>query len=602
MRERRGIFRQYVKTLAFTAGALVAVAGAALTGLAYQTNQKHIANFQVLELRLVQARLAVLFDNIERHLIFISSIPWTSPSLSLDDRALEYRQALTLLQAVMNLRLFDASGIEILAVARNQPTRRMSGEQIDSAIVAKALATRAPVFSLVKANSANLQPYVDLAIADKSSTAQVSIARINLQSIAGTLASLSSDHGGVAYILDAFGNLVAHSDSVLALRHASTKEDPALLAIFSAPRGLSNGQATITRNGLKTVITWRSLGRSDWTLVHELEATVVFSSVYQALWIAGILLVLSLIAAVLVSYFLAKRLSQPVVALSESAQKLATGDLSHRVSVDTATEFSTVAASFNFMAGELETAHSNLRDRIAIVTESLQKEFERREQDGRAIAKLEERARIMRDLHDGVGGHLVGLLGALKIGQIDSGQIAVMLQDALVDFRIAIDSLSPSEPDFETAIANLKHRLTSRLAATDLEAVWQIEELPEELRFTQEQVFHVQRIIVEAITNVIKHARYASFVKVLVVWRQIDKAVVVEIFDDGEASKISQIGQVGTVTQSRGLGNMQARAKAIGGSISFEDGSPCLGFRVTLLIPSAVLRGNADKLLLSQKS
>jgi hypothetical protein len=124
MRERRGIFRQYVKTLAFTAGALVAVAGAALTGLAYQTNQKHIANFQVLELRLVQARLAVLFDNIERHLIFISSIPWTSPSLSLDDRALEYRQALTLLQAVMNLRLFDASGIEILAVARNQPTRR----------------------------------------------------------------------------------------------------------------------------------------------------------------------------------------------------------------------------------------------------------------------------------------------------------------------------------------------------------------------------------------------------------------------------------------------------------------------------------------------
>jgi signal transduction histidine kinase len=148
----------------------------------------------------------------------------------------------------------------------------------------------------------------------------------------------------------------------------------------------------------------------------------------------------------------------------------------------------------------------------------------------------------------------------------------------------------------------LKHRLTSRLAATDLEAVWQIEELPEELRFTQEQVFHVQRIIVEAITNVIKHARYASFVKVLVVWRQIDKAVVVEIFDDGEASKISQIGQVGTVTQSRGLGNMQARAKAIGGSISFEDGSPCLGFRVTLLIPSAVLRGNADKLLLSQKS
>ena len=54
----------------------------------------------------------------------------------------------------------------------------------------------------------------------------------------------------------------------------------------------------------------------------------------------------------------------------------------------------------------------------------------------RHAAVLEERQRFARDMHDGIGGHLQGLLMRVRAQRIDSGAIADELQSGLADLRL----------------------------------------------------------------------------------------------------------------------------------------------------------------------
>ena len=77
-----------------------------------------------------------------------------------------------------------------------------------------------------------------------------------------------------------------------------------------------------------------------------------------------------------------------------------------------------------------------------------------------------ERRRILADLHDGLGATLIGLLRHMQSGEVDRSSIERLVQEALREMRIAIDTLWPYEDRLDTALGNLRSRIDAAIRAT----------------------------------------------------------------------------------------------------------------------------------------
>ncbi len=191
-------------------------------------------------------------------------------------------------------------------------------------------------------------------------------------------------------------------------------------------------------------------------------------------------------------------------------------------------------------------------------------------------AALQERQRILRELHDGVGAHLVGLRSLLQAGTTVTEDMAQALEAAMDEMRLAVDSMhtTGSEPgDLGELLAALRWRLQPRLEAAGITLQWSMPE-PEVAAaacqgLSAGAALQVQRLLLEAFTNILKHAQ-ASVVRVSFEARP-HSAVGWQLLvrDNGVGLPAGLAGAApatpaGSPPRGIGLGSMARRAAAIG--------------------------------------
>jgi len=222
---------------------------------------------------------------------------------------------------------------------------------------------------------------------------------------------------------------------------------------------------------------------------------------------------------------------------------------------------------------------TSLDQKVHAREQQLQESYALLQQGDAQRAALQERQRIMRDIHDGVGAHLVGLLSLIKKGQTDHGELQEHASAALDELRMAVDAMQPVNGDLATVLATLRYRLQPRLAAAGIEVDWQVEALPPMEDLTPQTVLQIQRILLEAFTNMLRHAQ-ANRVCVRAWHKEAPvNQLVLEIADNGIG-----LPQLARSSAGQGLKNMQVRAQAIGADLHFDvpaDG----GTRVAILLP-----------------
>jgi signal transduction histidine kinase len=222
--------------------------------------------------------------------------------------------------------------------------------------------------------------------------------------------------------------------------------------------------------------------------------------------------------------------------------------------------------------------NNSLEKRIAEREAELGASYARLAQQSEQQATLQERQRIMRDIHDGVGAHLVSLLSLVKRGDVPPDRLQAEINVALDELRVAVDSLQPVHGDLTTVLATLRYRLQPRLEAAGLKVGWDVAELPALAILTPQMVLQIQRVLLEAFTNVLRHA---NATRIDISARSIDHppALVLEVKDNGA-------GFAATQQKPHGLGiqNMRHRSEAIGATLLIEpaDGG---GTRVRLTLP-----------------
>ncbi len=186
-----------------------------------------------------------------------------------------------------------------------------------------------------------------------------------------------------------------------------------------------------------------------------------------------------------------------------------------------------------------------------------------------------ERERIMRDMHDGVGGHLVSVLAMVESNSLDSGKFKEMLGNALLDLRLMIDSLDQTEGDLLAVLGMLRMRLQPVLEQSGIEMRWQVKDIPAVPDLGPGRLLQIMRILQEAITNVLKHSGAKSLT---VTTGKTKNGIFIEILDDGTGIQVSE-------SIGHGLHNMRSRAGKAGVYLLIQNAEP--GTRVRVSVPLA---------------
>lgn len=183
------------------------------------------------------------------------------------------------------------------------------------------------------------------------------------------------------------------------------------------------------------------------------------------------------------------------------------------------------------------------------------------EEKQRALIETNARQReqLMREMHDGLGSQLTTTLYAARREDTPREELATHLQETLQDLRLMMDSLQVFDGDVATLLGQLRYRMERRLQAAGLELVWQVDDLPDFPEMTPQDALNLQRIVQEALTNVIKHAQ-ASRVT-LSTQLVNNQALKICICDNGRGFNPEE------ASQGRGLDNLFHRASELGSQL-----------------------------------
>jgi signal transduction histidine kinase len=197
-------------------------------------------------------------------------------------------------------------------------------------------------------------------------------------------------------------------------------------------------------------------------------------------------------------------------------------------------------------------------------------------------AQQEERQRIARDLHDGLGQWLSALTMEVETG-LRGGTIAPELANALKgtlqqtsgDLRTVLEGLAPASlaDGLGAAVREMLERFELRSGILTSVSMSNLDALPASVQAG------VLRVVQEALTNVWKHAD-AREISVRLVQDAGELTLVVA--DDGEGFDPSTPGR------SSGLGHMRDRVHLLGGAFDCEStvGEGTV-VRAVILLPSA---------------
>jgi signal transduction histidine kinase len=189
-----------------------------------------------------------------------------------------------------------------------------------------------------------------------------------------------------------------------------------------------------------------------------------------------------------------------------------------------------------------------------------------------------ERGRILQDMHDGMGAHLVTALHMARRPEADRDVLVRSLEESLQDLRLIIDSLDMPAHDLLPLLANLRFRLEPRLNALGIRLEWDVQPLPALPSLGPDGTLSVLRIVQEAINNAIRHGEPRT----LRIGAHPDGAAVrLTIADDGRGFTESTAR-----SGAYGLRGMRSRAQRLGATLTIDSGAH--GTRIDLRLDPGV--------------
>jgi signal transduction histidine kinase len=266
-------------------------------------------------------------------------------------------------------------------------------------------------------------------------------------------------------------------------------------------------------------------------------------------------------------------------------------------------------------AANLRTARDELEGRVQERTSELSntnlelnreiKERKRAEADLRSLAAKvlkiqdEERRRIARDLHDGVGQTLAGALMAVAQARsseelvpavCESGlrQVEDLLQQGTREVRTVSHLLHPPLLDESGLMSAIRWYVEEFSKRSKIAVTLALDE--ESNRLTQEIKTAVFRIVQEALTNVYRHSK-AQAARVEI--KSDESCLLLKIKDNGAGIPARMLSLAPNGKTGVGLASMRERATLLGGVFGIQSDSEGTTVSVSIPIPRISRSGSS---------
>ncbi|OQY46738.1 MAG: hypothetical protein B6242_06895 [Anaerolineaceae bacterium 4572_78] len=349
------------------------------------------------------------------------------------------------------------------------------------------------------------------------------------------LTDLQVAETGYFYIVDHQGHAVALPEQF------SDKPIP-----FNRTSGIYRGL-----NGRYVVGQIAAIEKSPWLVVIEIPFVEAYTNLFILLITLLAILMFGAGLAILMARLISQRLLQPIFILQKSAKRISEGDLSHRIDLKRDDELGFLAQAFNQMVATLEQNINQLRT----ISQNMLSTQEM------------ERKQIARQIHDELGQTLTML--KLNLG------LAIR---SYPDDKLLLSAHELTDSAHETA-RTLSHELRPAML-DDLGLLptleWYIDRLEQranlaismtgtisENKFSSEIKTALYRIIVEALTNITKHAK--AEVITIKLHETIDQ-LTITIHDDGQGFDTAILNE----TQSLGVAGMRERVNLLHGDFLIQ--------------------------------
>lgn len=227
-----------------------------------------------------------------------------------------------------------------------------------------------------------------------------------------------------------------------------------------------------------------------------------------------------------------------------------------------------------------------IQDRMQQQTEYTQKlateRAEEREQSLQEIV-VQERNRLARELHDSVSQQLFAasmMMSAINDHHLPEtndlrkklGLVEKMIHQSQLEMRALLLHLRPVALKGKSLQKGVEELLVEMQQKVTMDITWNVEEFSVD-KGIEDQLF---RIIQEAMSNTLRHARASKFQLLLIIR---DATVILRITDDGVGFDMEKVK-----TGSYGMQNMRERAYEVGGSLKVIS-LPNEGTRLEVKVP-----------------
>lgn len=287
-------------------------------------------------------------------------------------------------------------------------------------------------------------------------------ADIQLKAITEQISAISIGQSGYAFLVDDAGRLIYMPPAGYQLfgidpsqitpedffKHTILGKGSGELQSFTNRMVVGGkGMGTIPFNGVDTYISFAPLPSTGYSLalvvpVSEMQTAIAATrqeSVNQlraSIQIALITLTATFIGALLVSIVLGQLISSPVKSLTQTADRIASGDLTARTNVSTEDETGALARSFNTMADRLKQTLQGLEERVANRTQELEvvsRTNEYRASLFEAIARISRTISATRQLDQ-----LLPQITETISSQLGYYHVGIFLLDGLKEYAVLV--------------------------------------------------------------------------------------------------------------------------------------------------------------------
>ena len=212
------------------------------------------------------------------------------------------------------------------------------------------------------------------------------------------VAELRTGSSGSAFLVDEGGRVIYHRDPALVGQPLTE-----LASVRAAVDGQTGAAVGPGSQGEKTISGFAPVVGTGWGVVTEESWDEVVAPIRRTGRIALLVLALGGALSGMLLWVVVRRMLRPLERLAEGADRIAAGDLAHRVDTDTDEELAALGGRFNAMADALADSYASLERRVEERTAENRRLYEEAAQRGEELRELNQRALAVADVAQQIG-------------------------------------------------------------------------------------------------------------------------------------------------------------------------------------------------------